>query len=671
MRLQDIIPQIYVDDNWGEEYRKYVPRFIAYAKNRIHVSDWDPNDRNQLFRSVNCISSLKQGNFYLNERDVIQEHWDELISPLGEIVDSPDTFCIEQCYEIVRIIKKHTESNRPAASLRLISAFQPTQLTTVVTWYYLDSIYNRLRNIGVDLPDGYGGDAIQRSHFIQNFLIRCYPDVDDIDRGTYAWRLLDLLESIKQSIVHNESLPSEDTPLSVTANIMPISEILKSPLSIPDYQRPYVWDVANVEQLLSDIKTSMEQGRRKYRIGSIILHYNDIVDGQQRVTTICLIKLAWANSENVEKDNQCVLKYAHNQSFKHIQENYEFIKKWLNSIPENRRMEFASYLENSCEFVVVRITGQDSLSLAFKLFDSQNGRGKPLEAYNLLKAFHIRAMGISEDNKKVICDREWEQNTRYGKNTGDGVTPYDILKHLFDEQLYRTRIWSRDSEAWSFSKKRINEFKGMQIDKQHSADFPFQNKQLLLFMTEKFYQMFLKDTMPTCSRFNDGDGGNISPFVTINQPIINGNSFFEYIRSYAEIYKKLFLELDSYQMYDFKVFYSKYCLSYNGHWRIGDNYIREMYKSLIMLLFDKFGEEGVNEYYRHLYVLTYYLRRKQSRVYYSTVAKYPSHLFSIIENAKDISSLQKIESLIENPEYSEIKDGYDFPWYEEVLKSIK
>jgi hypothetical protein len=333
-------------------------------------------------------------------------------------------------------------------------------------------------------------------------------------------------------------------------------------------------------------------------------------------------------------------------------------------------MEFISYLDKCCEFVVVRVSGKDSLSLAFKLFDSQNGRGKPLEAYNLLKAFHLRAMATSDENQKITCDREWEQNTRYGRDTSDGIVAYDILKHLFDEQLYRTRIWCRNSEAWSFSKKRIKEFKGMQIDKSHAVDYPFQNKQLLLFMTEKFYQMFLKDTMPTCSRFSDGDGADINPFVSINQPIVNGSSFFDYIRSYAEIYKKLFLELDSYQMYDFKVFYVKYCLSYNGHWRIGDNYIREMYKSLIMLLFDKFGESGVNAYHRHLYVLAYSLRRKQSRVYYSTVAKYPAQIFSIIDNAKDLSSLRKLESIIAQPEYKEIKNGYEFPCYDEVFKSV-
>lgn len=673
MKLQDILPKISENDNWGKDYRRYVRKFIAYAKERTHVNEWKFDVRDQLFRSVNCISSLRQGNFHLNEREIIQEHWDELIEPLGVIVDNPNIFCIEQCYEITRIIKKHTEANRPAASLRFLSAFQPSQLSTTVTWYYLDEIYNSIKNAGVDLPEGYGGDLIQKSHYIQSFLKNSYPDVDDIERGTYAWRLPDLLGNLKKSAIPQINTTTEEDPLSISADIFATSEVLKMPLAIPDYQRPYVWNIANIEQMLSDIKNSMEQGKRKYRIGSIILHNNDLVDGQQRITTICLIKLVWAMMVNVdkEKDTMCVLKYAHELSFKHIQENYDYINKWFNALPESRRMEFASYLEKCCEFVVVRITGQESLSLAFKLFDSQNGRGKPLEAYNLLKAYHLRAMSASDEIIKISCDREWEQNTRYERSRNDSISSYDILKHLFDEQLYRTRIWCRNTEAWSFTKKRIKEFKGMQIDKLHNVDFPFQNKQLLLFMTEKFYQTFLKETMPTCSRFNDGDGLEINPFVTMTQPIVNGKNFFEYIRSYAEIYKKLFLELDSYQMYDFKVFYKKNCLSYYGHWRTGDNYIREMYKSLIMLLFDKFGENGVNDYHRHLYVIAYYLRRKQSRVYYSTVAKYPSQFFSLIENAKDISALRKLESIIAQPEYCTIDNGRDFPPYDDVLKSIK
>lgn len=673
MTLKDIVPEVNSSDCWGQNYQHYVPLFINYAREHIHINEWEPDVRDQLFRSVNCISSLRQGNFYISEREIIMQHWNELMVPLAYIAEKQDDFCIKECYEVINIIKKYIKANRPAASLRFIAAFQPAQLTTVVTWYFLDDIYNSLKKAGLEIPEGYGGDAIQKSHYLQLYFNASYPDVDPISRGTYAWRIPELIQKAKQvPPIITQGHPDNQVP-TIIAGIKSITEIIALPLRIPSYQRPYVWSTNHVEQLLSDIKDSMEHGKRAYRIGSIILHNNDIVDGQQRLTTICIIKHALSQMMDLPVlDGIGTFTYSHELSFAHINENFEYIKRWLAKLPENRRLEFISYLDKNCEFVVVKVSGKDSLSIAFKLFDSQNGRGKPLEAYNLLKAYHLRAMETADMSQKIKRDREWEQTARYGIETSEGMASYDILKHLFDEQLYRTRMWCRNGEAWTFSKKTINEFKGMQIDKRHAVDYPFQNKELLLFMTEKFYHTFLRDIMPTCSRFKSGDDTEISPFVSINQPIVNGNNFFEYIHSYAEIYKKLFLELDSYQLHDFKVFYKKNCLEYGGHWRTGDSYVRELYKSLIMLLFDKFGEEGVNQYHQHLYVLTYYLRKKNSRVYYATVAQYPAHLFAILENAKDTASLRKLEEMIFQQEYSDVlQDGYKkFTCYDDVLNLL-
>ena len=43
----------------------------------------------------------------------------------------------------------------------------------------------------------------------------------------------------------------------------------------------------------------------------------------------------------------------------------------------------------------------------------------------------------------------------------------------------------------------------------------------------------------------------------------------------------------------------------------------------------------------------------------------------VIENAKDVSALRKLGSIIAQPEYSTIDNGKDFPPYDDVLKSIK
>ncbi len=459
---------------------------------------------------------------------------------------------------------------------------------------------------------------------------------------------------------------SEPSPLVVSADIRSTLDVLNSPLQIPDYQRPYVWTQDNVYQLLQDIKASMEQGHQKYRIGSVILHNNDIVDGQQRITTLAMIKKAFCDLSGDQSNLRCNLEFSNRLSFGHIKENYTAIKMWLNSHTDNILQALKSYIDVNCEFVVIRISGKDSLSLAFKLFDSQNGRGKPLEPYNLLKAYHLRAMNSLSEDSKIKYDRAWELSTRY--NIKSRGVAYDILKHLFDEQLYRTRLWTRNGEAYSFTKKNIGEFKGITLEKGRPTDFPAQNRQMLVFIAESFYGSLLKDVMPIRSRFILGDDNYINPFVSINQPIVNGKSFFDYVRTYSEIYKKLFLELDSSEMREFKQFYIKNCLNYRGHWRIGDNYIREAFKSAVMLMFDRFGENAVNEYYPQLYVLLYNLRKQKTRVYYTAVAKYPHEIFSIIENAQSLGKLSKLNDMVANLQDS---NKFEFPNYDEVLNSLK
>ena len=76
------------------------------------------------------------------------------------------------------------------------------------------------------------------------------------------------------------------------AKILKIDDVFKLKLSIPDYQRPYKWTVKNVQQLIDDLLTHFRDNK-VYRIGTIVLYKNDgkseIVDGQQRLTTLSLL----------------------------------------------------------------------------------------------------------------------------------------------------------------------------------------------------------------------------------------------------------------------------------------------------------------------------------------------------------------------------------------------
>jgi hypothetical protein len=76
-----------------------------------------------------------------------------------------------------------------------------------------------------------------------------------------------------------------------------ISQILTEQIryEIPAYQRPYSWEKGNVEQLLDDVWEAFEANDEEYFIGSLITierekgRLYDVVDGQQRLTTLNLI----------------------------------------------------------------------------------------------------------------------------------------------------------------------------------------------------------------------------------------------------------------------------------------------------------------------------------------------------------------------------------------------
>lgn len=81
-----------------------------------------------------------------------------------------------------------------------------------------------------------------------------------------------------------------------------IKDVFKKWYRIPEYQRPYVWENDQVTELLDDISQALTTNpESQYFLGSMVLQKNlkddgstkyeeyDILDGQQRVTTLFLI----------------------------------------------------------------------------------------------------------------------------------------------------------------------------------------------------------------------------------------------------------------------------------------------------------------------------------------------------------------------------------------------
>ena len=395
----------------------------------------------------------------------------------------------------------------------------------------------------------------------------------------------------------------------------------KQGLSIPNYQRPYCWTEKNINQLIDDLIFFMNQEKKEYRLGNLIIHKDkdvlNIVDGQQRLITLSIILyIIDSNCENLLLSS----KFNSDLSVNKIIENKSILEKKLFHLQVEIKSKLKDFILNNCEFVYIEL---DDLSEAFQLFDSQNARGKALESYDLLKAFHLREMTNGSEDEKLECVKKWELYVDNNK-----------IGNILGNNLYRIRKWSRGEDAYYLDKDSIDEFKGINLSKV--KDYPYLKSYLLnIYLTEDISKNALLSELNFKINF---------PFQ-INQIIINGKYFFKYVYYYSELFDKLFDNKNA----DFYTFYSDYTY-YDGCGRQGDVYVKELYQAIIMAYFDKFGAVDFKKAFVSLYKWSYKLRIKQSRVSYLSIDKYVRENPKFKQLANYYDSYQSISDRITLPE---------------------
>ena len=95
----------------------------------------------------------------------------------------------------------------------------------------------------------------------------------------------------------------------ITSEVLLVSQLfLKGRFTVPWHQRQYDWTVEQVTELLVDLKEALDEDRRSYFLGSIMLVAGEKVweinDGQQRLITLSLLFAAFGRrfARNRETD---------------------------------------------------------------------------------------------------------------------------------------------------------------------------------------------------------------------------------------------------------------------------------------------------------------------------------------------------------------------------------
>ena len=438
-------------------------------------------------------------------------------------------------------------------------------------------------------------------------------------------------------------------PKEEKAKVLKIKEILDVNLSIPSYQRPYKWTIKHVQQLIDDLLTHFRNQQQVYRIGTVVIHkYNeenketqkieeklDIVDGQQRLITLSLLLYYLNNKKKLKEKSLLDETITHTHSKNNIIDNYNFIENYSISDKD----EFKTYLLEICEMVYVEL---DDLDEAFQFFDSQNSRGKPLESYDLLKAYHLREM--KDKPKEIVhhCVERWEKSALSQE--------INNLDKIINYILFRLRRWHYQESGEVFTSDELETFKGV----SESATYPYLSP---LFATKVVEKLAQQNPMFYHPRFVK------TSFQTI-QTLINGEQFFDYVQYYSELYEKLFKEgsglVDKVKKINGKDIEKGVNTFLNNQeycYRVGDKYLKNLFECIVLFYFDKFGEVYLDEFINKAFLWVYRIRFEYQRIAFKTIedeAHSKNGLFNHIEKSSMPIQVLRYTSVIREDKFSNI-----------------
>ncbi|MDC0611361.1 DUF262 domain-containing protein [Vibrio sp.] len=399
--------------------------------------------------------------------------------------------------------------------------------------------------------------------------------------------------------------------------VQTISELLGRKLKIPTYQRPYKWLPKHVNQLIDDILN--HRTKSCYRLGTVVLHQEkddsshfDIVDGQQRLLTLTLIYAVLDPNRKHISPTLLEREFTSSISIKNLKHNAQIIYERFVGLSESDKQSLLEFVLHKCELIEVTL---DNLSEAFQFFDSQNARGKALAPYDLLKAYHLREMMDSSQQSERIHHVElWEQ----------GVNPDDEsvnLHTIMGEFLFRMRRWVDGDYGIQFSRHNIDVFKGINLETTHYA---YAESMLALDYAVNSYN---------ADPVRKWDKQLKSYPFQIDQTMINGQRFFEYIQHYIVIHKQLFNDQNGL----LHKFIEGYAVN-EMTWRKGDRYVRNLFMCAVMYYFDKFGSIELENAAKICYRWAYYLRLNLQRIGMESIDNYArgfdgTSLFRVIRKA--------------------------------------
>ncbi|MFT5119707.1 MAG: hypothetical protein ACI9ST_000886 [Psychrobacter glaciei] len=293
--------------------------------------------------------------------------------------------------------------------------------------------------------------------------------------------------------------------MKIDADVLSIGDLEQYYFVVPDYQREYVWEAdKHIQQFLVDIDEEFDahlNEQQNYFIGSIIIVAKnskyDVIDGQQRLTTIVLCLCAMRNLLEDLEDNQQLtavsssilniiknwlykfdlktkttlprleLQYEESNgyldtiilkteyegevtsSIRKMQEAYALISKHFHSYIQQSVELFDDYVQYFLTNVNVVVIESDNLGSALKIFETINQRGASLNAMDLVKNL---LFSKATPKQFETIKTKWKEITTNLQECGDGNRPLRFLRYFMLARYHNGMLAEDDLYSWIVSK---------------------------------------------------------------------------------------------------------------------------------------------------------------------------------------------------------------------------
>ena len=285
---------------------------------------------------------------------------------------------------------------------------------------------------------------------------------------------------------------------------------------IPDYQRPYSWNLEQCETLWEDLKNfsfpadrNFNKDKDEYFLGTIVTFKNDceqneVIDGQQRLITLLLLLRAfysalnndkprikndvaeciWYIDEDGEPDKNRLKVESEVATDEHIAElkriinegqtiktdkslyaqNFRYFQQKIDEFKNEDPANFAYLPQRIMKNCIILPIETNSQSTAFRIFTTLNDRGLPLSDSDIFKSQFYKLFRSKGKDAKENFVKRWKEleticNKIFHPRTG---TPTDdlFMKYMY----YKLAESGTKSDTFIglrpyFEKNNYNEFK--------------------------------------------------------------------------------------------------------------------------------------------------------------------------------------------------------------------